>query len=94
MLSNITISGRLGEKIDKRTRYVEVDRLLPDGGGKFRVDAIPVRSMLALEGPFMSEPNGAFIVLLGHLEVDEEGHLIVVNELDEIFQMPKGMRKI
>jgi hypothetical protein len=50
--------------------------------------------MLATEGPFMKAAVGTFVVLKGRLETDEDGKIVIVDELDEIFVMPKEMKKI
>ncbi|MBQ2052770.1 MAG: hypothetical protein VZR76_04820 [Candidatus Enteromonas sp.] len=94
MLSSVFLSGRLGEKISPKTRYVEIDRVIPGPTGHFETDKFPVRSMLATEGPFMKAAVGTFVVLKGRLETDEDGKIVIVDELDEIFVMPKEMKKI
>ena len=50
--------------------------------------------MLAAEGPFMKANVGTFVVLKGRLEIDEQGKILIIDELDEIFVMPKGMVKL
>ena len=94
MLSSVFLSGRLGEIVGPKTRYVEIDRVIPGPSGRFETDKFPVRSMLATAGPFMKASVGTFIVLKGRLECDSDGKLIIVDELDEIFVMPKDMKKI
>ncbi|MBP5092281.1 MAG: hypothetical protein J6328_07010 [Bacilli bacterium] len=94
MLSSVFLSGRLGEIIGPKTRYVEIDRVIPGPGGRFETDKFPVRSMLAAEGPFMKANVGTFVVLKGRLEIDEQGKILIIDELDEIFVMPKGMVKL
>ncbi len=89
MLSSVFVSGRLGKIIGPKTRYVEVDRVIPGPSGHYETDLIPVRSMLCVDGPFMKAKAGTFIVFKGRIETDEKGQLILIDELDEIFKMPK-----
>lgn len=86
MLSNVSLTGALGDRIDKNTRFVEVRRMAPDKTGKFPNDLIPVRSNLPMEAGFLKAPSGTFVCLLGHLEIDENDHLVVAVELEEVFQ--------
>lgn len=86
MLSSIFLSGRLGKARDEDTREVLLERLIPGPTGHLKVDRIPVKAPLSLNARFMKAPEGSLIVLKGRLELDEEGHLIIVDEIDEIFQ--------
>lgn len=84
MLSSVYISGRLGDRIDEKFRYVEIDRLLQtDGHGNYIVDKIPVRSMV--NGKFYTAKNGTLIILKGRLEMNEKHGLIIVDEIDEFY---------
>jgi hypothetical protein len=94
MLSSVFVSGRLGEIIGPKTRFVEVDRTIPGSSGRYEVDKFIVRSMLCVDGPFMKLPCGTFIVLRGRLEQDPKHGLIIVDEVDELFSMPKEMKRI
>ena len=40
MLSSVFLTGRLGEKLDDKVRYVEVDRVIPGPTGKFLTDKL------------------------------------------------------
>ena len=94
MLSSVFVSGRLGEIIEEKTRYVEVDRVIPGPTGHYEVDRFPVRSMLAIHGPFMTQPVGTYICFKGRLEVDPRLGLIIVDEIDEIYVMPKDIKRV
>jgi hypothetical protein len=50
--------------------------------------------MLCVDGPFMKAKAGTFIVFKGRIETDENGQLILIDELDEIFKMPKDTLKL
>lgn len=94
MLSSVYLSGRLGEIIAPKTRHVEVDRVVPGPTGHYETDKFIVRSMLAVDGPFMKLPAGTLIILKGRLETDPKLGLIIVDEIDELFTLPKGMKRI
>lgn len=94
MLSSVFVSGRLGEVIEPKTRFVEVDRMVPGASGRYEVDKFIVRSMLCSDGPFMKLPVGTFIVIRGRLEQDPKLGLIIVDEVDELFSMPKEMKRV
>ncbi len=86
MISEVALSGRLGEKISPSMRYVEIDRVIDTPtGGKYEVDKIPVKSYGGKESHFMLAPLGALIVLKGRLETKEGVGLYVISELHEIF---------
>ena len=61
MLSSVYISGRLGDRIDEKFRYVEIDRLLQtDGHGNYIVDKIPVMLRL-LSGRVLETKDSAYL---------------------------------
>ena len=85
MLSSVFVSGRLGEAVGKDVRLVEVDRVLSGAGGKFKVDAFPVRCLLGKSTLFFKAKEGSLIVLKGRLERDQDLGIVIVDEIDEIF---------
>ncbi len=87
MISSCFVTGRLGKVIDPTTRYVEVDRVLPDDCGTYSVDRIPVRTYSGKGCLFMVAPEGSYIGLKGHLETREEFGVLVYLEFEEIFPM-------
>ncbi len=89
MLSSVFLTGRLGEKLDDKVRYVEVDRVIPGPTGKFLTDKIPCRGLYGPRGRFMSAPAGSFIALKGRIEMDERHGLIIVAEIDEMHRPRK-----
>ncbi len=84
MISSVFLTGHLGDKVDEKIRYVEVDRVIPGPTGKFLTDRFPCRGLYGPKGRFMSAPNGSLIVIKGRLEMDEKYGLIIVAELDEM----------
>jgi hypothetical protein len=94
MLSSVFVSGRLGALIDEKTRYVEVDRVIPGPSGHFETDQLPVRSMLCIDGSFMKGPKGTFIVFKGRIESDPKLGLILIDELDEIYTTQEPLKRI
>ncbi len=89
MLSSVFVSGRLGKKLSEQVRLVEVDRVVPGAGGKFKVDQFPVLCPLSPSSLFFSANEGSLIVLKGRLEKDKEFGTIIVDEIDEIFTSAK-----
>lgn len=85
MVTNVFLSGRLGKNCDEKTRYVEVDRVIPGAGGKFSTDQFLVRTMMGKESSFMKAPIGNWIIVKGRLET-QQGQTIIVSEIDEILQ--------
>lgn len=94
MLSSVYLSGRLGQVVEPRIRYVELDRVVPGPSGRYSVDQVLVRTDLSPEGAFMKSPAGSLIVLKGRLEVDPKHGLLIVNEIDEIFPLSKNAKRI
>jgi hypothetical protein len=94
MLSSVFVSGRLGDIIDGKTRYVEIDRVVPGASGHFETDLIPVRSMLTIEGSFIKGAKGSFIVFKGRIERDPKLGLILIDELDEIYTTKEALKRI
>ncbi len=86
MLSSIFLTGRLGDALDERIRYVEVDRIIPGPTGIFATDRFPCRGLYGPNGRFMTAPKGSSIVIKGRLEMDEKYGLIIVAELDEMMR--------
>ncbi len=94
MLSSLFLSGRLGEVKDEKTRIVEVEHVIPGPTGRFATSRIPVRA-LAPESLLVKAKAGSLIVLKGRIEADEkDGILYVVDEIDEIYQFPSGVKRM
>lgn len=96
MLSSVFLSGRLGDVFGPRMRYVEIERVITgaDGTGHFGVSKIPVRAQCLETNRFLKEPDGAYICLKGRIESDPEYGLIIVSELDEMFEdVPPTIKK-
>lgn len=87
MLSSVFLSGRLGDVFAPKMRYVEIERVVtsPAGTGTYAISKVPVRAQCLETNRFLKEPNGTYICLKGRLEADEEYGLIIVSELDEMF---------
>ena len=93
MISSIFLSGRLGESIGEDGRYVEVDRVIPGPGGSYVTDAFPVFTPLR-NGPLLKAAKGSLVILKGRVEIDKEKGFVIIDEIDEVFALPKGMRNI
>ena len=93
MISSIFMSGRLGNKLDDRTRYVEVDRPIPSDRG-FVTDRFIVRSHALSRTAFITQPNGAYICFKGRVEQDETLGVIFVLEMEEMYRFPEGTKRI
>lgn len=80
MISDVFLTGRLTKVLDKTTRYVEIERLIPDCG-QFVVDYIPV-SFWNKEpnSHFMKLDEGTLIVLRGRIQSEERFGIIVIAE--------------
>ena len=85
MINSVFLTGRLGDLLDDKTRYVEVDSVIPGAGGEFKTHRIPIRSTRGSGTRFFRAKTGALISLEGRIETDETYGLIVVLELDEIY---------
>lgn len=86
MISEVALSGRLGEVFSSTIRYVEIDRVIATpSGGRYEVDKIPVKTYGGKESHFMKAPKGALIILKGRLETKEKVGLYVIAEMHEIF---------
>lgn len=86
MISEVALSGRLGEVLSSTIRYVEIDRVVATpNGGRYEVDKIPVKTYGGKESHFMMAPKGALIILKGRLETKEKVGVYVIAEMQEIF---------
>lgn len=92
MISSVFVSGRLGDALGEKTRYVEVDRVVPGPSGLYETDKFPVRTMLCKDGLFMTAKKGAYITLKGRIENDPELGLVIVDEIDEIMVVPSTVK--
>ncbi len=94
MLSSVFISGRLGEIKDNQTRIIEVDHVIPGESGHYAVTKIPVRAPYQ-ESLLMKAKPGCLAIIKGRLEAvnEKDGIIYVVDEIDEIYQFPNGMKK-
>lgn len=93
MISSVFLSGRLGDVINDKMRYVEVDRPVPESG-KFITDSYIIKSQTFESGPFMKEPKGSYICLKGRLEKDPSLGLIIVVEIDEMYRFGNNVTRI
>lgn len=84
MLSSVFLSGRLGPLSESNVRLVEVDRVIPEQGGRYGVFSFPVRCPLSKGSCFFTAKPGSSIVLKGRLEMDKEIGLLIVSEVEEI----------
>lgn len=80
MISDVFLTGRLGEAINNTVRIVEIDRMVPEHG-KFIIDKIPV-SYWSKEprSRFMKLSSGTLVVIRGRIQIDEQIGLIIVAE--------------
>ena len=86
MISEVALSGRLGEVLSSSIRYVEIDRVVATpSGGRYEVDQVPVKTYGGKESCFMKAPKGSLIILKGRLETKEKIGLYVIAEMHEIF---------
>ena|SRR5574344_1284431 len=93
MMSSVTLSGRLGEVIAPNARFVEVDRLVfTPLGGRYETDRFVVVSP-GENTLLLTSPIGALIYLKGRIEIAESFGFVIIDELDEIFTLPKGMKE-
>lgn len=85
MITSVCISGKLADRINDFTRYVKVEKAIPDKGCNIIYDLIPVAHFSKSCGThFMRIPNGTFIICRGRLEMIEGVGLTVVAELYEV----------
>lgn len=89
MLTSVYISGRLGDSAGKNVRYVEVESPLVGTGGKRRIELIPVYTPLGKSAFFFKAKKGAFIIVKGRLEKNDEFGLYVHSEIEEIVDFRK-----
>lgn len=89
MLTNVYLSGRLGDIVDKNIRYVEVECPLASQSGKRKYDYIPVYSPLGKSACFFKAKNGTFVIIKGRVKMDEKHGLIVHSEIEEIIDFKK-----
>jgi hypothetical protein len=93
MMSSVTLSGRLGEILAPNARFVEVDRLVfTPLGGRYETDRFVVVSP-GENTLLLSSPEGALIYLKGRIETAENFGFVIIDELDEIFTLPQGMKE-
>ena len=85
MLSSVYLTGRLGPCLGPTLRLVEIEGILPSAKGTFDVTEVRVRCDRGESAYFMRAKLGSLVVVKGRLESDEQGHLLVVNEIDEVF---------
>ncbi|MDY0100586.1 MAG: hypothetical protein WCZ47_02835 [Bacilli bacterium] len=94
MISDVFLTGRITKVLNKTTRYVEVERLVPDQG-KYVVDNIPVSFWNKEPNSFFMKLNeGTLIVLRGRIQNEEQFGIIVIAEqlavLGEKSLQPQG----
>ena len=86
MISDVFVCGRLGEAINDRARYIEVERLMPSPEGELTVDRFPCMSCFGKEGALMTYPTGSLIVFKARIQMDPKLGLVLVEELSEAFR--------
>lgn len=94
MISDVFLTGRMGDKIDDDLRYIELDRPVPVSR-KFVCDKIPVSywTHQALSS-FMKLSVGALITLRGRLEINEKlGIIIVAEQFETLSSEPHTVLK-
>ena len=80
MISDVFLTGRLGEAINNTVRIVEIDRMVPEHG-KFIIDKIPVSNWSKEpRSRFMKISGGTLVVIRGRIQIDEQIGLIIVAE--------------
>jgi hypothetical protein len=98
MLTSCTLVGRLGEKIpghNERARYVEIDDPAPlkIGNDSLSTYRIPVYVAVGSSLILTSE-KGKLVCVKGRLFEDPELGVCVLDEMDDVFTLPKGMKDI
>jgi hypothetical protein len=90
MISDVFLTGRVGQKIDDDLRYVELDRPVPYNR-QFVCDHIPVSYWSHQPNSiFMKLVDGALITLRGRLEINEKvGIIIVAEQFETLSSNPK-----
>lgn len=83
MLSSVFLSGRIGRKLDRKTRVIELDALVPNSKGEYVVTEVPVRSSHGDETSLMRATEGNYVILKGRLGYEEGMGLFVVSEIEE-----------
>ncbi len=89
MLTSVYVSGRLGDSVGKNVRFVEVESPLAGTSGKRRIDLIPVYNPLGKSACFFKAKKGAFVIVKGRLEKNDEFGLYVHSEIEEIVEFKK-----
>lgn len=80
MISDVFLSGRITKVLNKTTRYVEVERLIPEQG-KFVTDNIPVSFWNKEPNSFfMKLSEGTLIILRGRIQNEAQFGIIVIAE--------------
>ena len=94
MISSVTLSGRLGQKLSDSIRFVEVDSLTPGPTGVFSTIQIPVAVHRCLSASFLTAKEGSLVIVKGRLDVEEEVGLLVKAEYEEVFTLPDTLVKV
>ncbi len=85
MLSSVFASGRLGEFLDTRTRYLEIEKLVPGPSGRFNVDHVPFRVASGFER-LLKAPRGTYVIFKARLAMAEDIGLHLVIEVEEMYR--------
>ena len=85
MLSNVFITGRLGPSGGGPFRILETEDIIPGPDGAYATYALKVRCDRGPNALFMTAPEGALATIKGRIGTDEDGQLIVIDEIDEIY---------
>lgn len=84
MFTNIMIVGRMGDKIDDVTRYIEVDHL-NEQSIQLETDKMPVRYWTKTAGcPLMKFKSGSIVALRGRITSDKDLGLVVIAEVASV----------
>lgn len=92
MISEVFLTGRLGEKIGPTMRYVEIERLSPAQSGGYQIDKVPVETYAGTGSHFMKAAEGSYIALKGHLETNKDFGLSVYIEMEEILPLKEAKK--
>ena len=84
MISSVYLSGTLEEVTEPGLRYVAIDSSFPDASGQLQTHHIPV--VCSRKGClFLTAKQGSKVVLKGRLETRDNIGLVIVLEMDEVF---------
>jgi hypothetical protein len=98
MLTSCTLVGRLGDKIpghNERARYVEIDDPAPFSTGKDTLSTYKIPVYVAVGSSLiLTSEKGKLVCVKGRLFQDPELGIVVLDEMDDVFTLPKAMKDI